>query len=434
MTGDCPFVITVASEKGGVGKTTIATNLAVYLKALREDLPVTIASFDNHFSVDNMFAIGGHRGSSVAGLFAGSPAGRLACLGEYGVQFLASDRQLTPPDEDSGHLAAALARSDLPGVLILDTRPIIDYFTRNALAAADLVLVPVKDRASLVNAASLQQALLGLGRDPARLWLIPSLIDGRLKLREDLGMAEFLSFSATERGYQVLETCISKSPKVEGLATSFSSRIYPVLTHARSTQVHRQFRQLADFVLARFDAVDRPLARTCRGGGDDTSLPAGRLRRLVRECPVCGRPSGGQEGYFFQDLRSRRKGFFHRECLDDLLAETEAAPLLPERGMLVFATDEEGQDGTCIAFRLHLLDEAGEEIACELLRVRAEGDWARLWQGATGRLPEELYRDHLTLMVGESEPAGLLADPGFGRFAAARRQALRTVLGKGGER
>ena len=46
-----PFVVTVASEKGGVGKTTIATNLAVYLKALHEDLPVTIASFDNHFSI-----------------------------------------------------------------------------------------------------------------------------------------------------------------------------------------------------------------------------------------------------------------------------------------------------------------------------------------------------------------------------------------------
>ncbi len=60
-----PFVITIASEKGGVGKTTLATNLAVYLKALAEDLPVTIVSFDNHFSVDNMFAIGPRRGAYI---------------------------------------------------------------------------------------------------------------------------------------------------------------------------------------------------------------------------------------------------------------------------------------------------------------------------------------------------------------------------------
>ncbi len=431
MTGECPFVITVASEKGGVGKTTIATNLAVYLKALREDLPVTIASFDNHFSVDNMFAIGGHRGGSVAGLLSGAPSAQLACLGEYGVQFLASDRQLAPPDDDSGRLAKTLARSELPGILILDTRPIIDYFTRNALAAADLVLIPVKDRASLVNAASLQQTLAGLGGDPARLWLIPSLIDARLKLREDLGMSEFLSFSARERGYQVLETCISKSPKVEGLATSFTSRIYPVLTHARSTAVHKQFRELAEFTLARFDATDHPLAGSRRAGGDDQSLRAGRLRRLVRECPVCRRPAGGRKGYFFQDLRSRRKGFFHQGCLNDLLSETEAAPLVPEQGMLVFATDEEGQDGAVIVFRLHLLDEQGDEVASELVWVPAESKWAGLWQGCTGRLPEELYSDHLTVLLGQGAPAEVLTDPGYGCFAAARRRALRTVLGKG---
>ena len=46
------ITIPVASGKGGVGKTTLATNLAIYLKGLSEDLPVTLFSFDNHFTIE----------------------------------------------------------------------------------------------------------------------------------------------------------------------------------------------------------------------------------------------------------------------------------------------------------------------------------------------------------------------------------------------
>ena len=86
-----PFVITVSSEKGGVGKTTVAINLAIFLKALREDLPVTLLSFDNHFSVDRMFRIGKHpQGGQVGDLFSGIAASKLIETGEFGVHRITS--------------------------------------------------------------------------------------------------------------------------------------------------------------------------------------------------------------------------------------------------------------------------------------------------------------------------------------------------------
>ena len=91
-----PYVVTVSSEKGGVGKTTLATNLAIYLKALNEEMPVTLFSFDNHFSVDRMFRIGRRepRGD-VLTLLSGQSVEDVVETGEYGVQFIPSSRRLT---------------------------------------------------------------------------------------------------------------------------------------------------------------------------------------------------------------------------------------------------------------------------------------------------------------------------------------------------
>jgi len=55
MIGNPPFVVVVSSSANGVGKSTLAANLAVYLKALEENLPVAFLSFDEQSDPAIMF-------------------------------------------------------------------------------------------------------------------------------------------------------------------------------------------------------------------------------------------------------------------------------------------------------------------------------------------------------------------------------------------
>ena len=328
------YVVTIASEKGGVGKTTLATNLAIYLKALCEDLPVTLFSFDNHFSVDRMFRIGrGAPRGDVADLLQGTPAEELVELGEYGVQFIPSRRDLASLRERFSTpelLARMLCATQLTGVLIIDTRPDLDHFTRNALYAADRVIVPVKDMASLENCRNLYHffAEQDLGKKALR--ILPCLIDSRIHFNGPFRDSyQLLKAYAINRGYRCMEGYIAKSPKVESLNTNPEGKIYPVITHGRGTEVHIQlshlarqvFLELRDCGELRLSAIAREQARRDQ---ERSSAFAARLAKIAPGCLLCGRDlagPGGIEaaGYFAATGSGNLSGFLDEDCFSDLI-------------------------------------------------------------------------------------------------------------------
>jgi cellulose biosynthesis protein BcsQ len=422
-------VIAVASEKGGVGKTTIATNLAVYLKALREDLPVTIASFDNHFSVDQMFALGPRPQSNISDLLGVKPEEGLAVLGQYGVQYVASSRRLQQPSHAPAWLRQRLSAAISGGVLILDTRPVLDWFTEAALLAADLVLVPIKDRAALVNAGTLRKILAEAERAD-RFWLVPSLVDTRARLNAEVRVHEFLSYAARERDYQVLDLCISKSPKVEGLASGFSSRIRPVLTHARNTAVHGQFKQLAEFVLSRFDAEDKAGfgdRKKLLPAGAEPERPSAQRRRLVLECPLCCRQSFPGIGHFYFDLRSRRRGFIHPACFvkfcDDIGLDAEGG----QESLLALTIDGPGLVGSECRLAAHLCDADGGLVGSEEINLGHQVSLAESLAMMTGRSLDEAYREFLLVSGVALASDEQLTEDAYRRFVLSGRHVAREL-------
>ncbi len=305
-----PFVLTVSSNKGGVGKTMGASNLAVYLRALREELPILIASLDDQQTLDRMFGIGpqGGRGSASANLkhaWMERIFESVIRLGEYGVHYVPAPPNvalLKARASGSTTLSRMIDRMSWDGIFILDTKSDLEALTLNAFHAADRILVPVADWASLEEAAKTFRMLEVAGLDVAKGRVLLTLVDRRTRIRESSKpLVDRLSEEVRARGWPAYETWISRSPRVETL-NSGTAKPLSVLHHARGTAVHGQLRALAEEVLAemgeseRLPALSELHASASSGRDDDlevngdtpvrdaeASLKFGRTGRDARE-------------------------------------------------------------------------------------------------------------------------------------------------------
>jgi chromosome partitioning protein len=253
--------LVIASQKGGVGKTTVALNLAV---ALAERGRRTLLSdLDPQGAIGLSLAKGDTELAGLAELLAGVATPRDAVLETRlpGLRLLPRGR-LDPTDVDSfeqevsrpGALAEAFSRcEDDADVVVIDTPSGLGRVTTAALAAADFALLAFQTESLALR--SIGQALrvvehVQSSRNP-RLRLagmLPTLVE-----RERAGTQAVLS--EVWSGFpDALETVV---PRSEAFARASAAGV-PVgfLGGESGGPEARRFHLLADEIEARMDRLD----------------------------------------------------------------------------------------------------------------------------------------------------------------------------------
>lgn len=147
-----PRIITLANQKGGVGKTTTAINLGTALAAAGQSVTLIDLDPQGNASTGLGFPPGNRGAGSYALILDGRPLGDLRQpTGIPNFSLVPSDQdlagaeiELVPLDRREFRLSDALSATPEQGFILLDCPPSLGLLTVNALVAADAVLVPLQ--------------------------------------------------------------------------------------------------------------------------------------------------------------------------------------------------------------------------------------------------------------------------------------------------
>lgn len=246
-------IIAVINQKGGVGKTTSAINIATYLQKVGKS--VLLIDLDPQANATSGLGVGELSGDGTYGVIIGSSSLQesLIDVERLGISLLPASQSLAAAEIE---LAGEIARENklkeaLKGVthdfVIIDCPPALGLLTINALTASNWVLIPVQVEYYALEGLSqllaiMQKVREGLNPDVELLGVLATMYDSRTTLSDQV-------LSELEKHFdkKLFKTIIPRNVRLAE-APSHGKTIHE---HDKWSKGARSYKQLAKEIIKR---------------------------------------------------------------------------------------------------------------------------------------------------------------------------------------